>query len=293
MTIPNERTAVLFQGVTMDFRTIFAESPYVQDTIQHLQNIWQKRGICNIDIMQACLEQNYPANEKTKYEQPIIFAVSLARLWELEKIGKPIFLGHSFGEYAAVCASGAVSPEDGFRIAQFRGQLAFEVNLKHPGLMAAISGQFDIRYIEQLCLNYDVEIANINSPEQIVVSGERPAIEELCAKIEEEGLKAKLLETGCPFHSRHFRSQQPVFRRFLDTIPFRQPRKKLLMNATAQIETNPKRIKDCLVAQLTNPVDFPTVVQSLQNLGVDPDNMQEIGKRSILKGFVKKILKRN
>jgi len=286
-------TAVLFQGVTMDFRTVFAESEYVQNAVQHLQNVWRERGICGIDIAQVCSKQNYLDEEKTWYEQPAIFTVSLAKLWELEKTCRAeLFLGHSFGEYAASCASGAITPEDGLRITQFRGQLAYEVNLAHPGLMAAISGKLHMPSIYKICATYGVDIANINSPEQIVISGEFSPVEKACEEIEREGLKVSYLKTGCPFHSRYFAPKQKVFRQFLDTIQFRRPRRKLLMNATARLESDPERIKDCLVAQLTNPVNFPRVVQSMQALGADPEKTMEIGGRNILKGFVKRILRR-
>ena len=218
--------------------------------------------------------------------------MSIAKLWELETCRPDLVLGHSFGEYAAACASGAITPEDAFRIVQFRGQLAYEVNLKHSGLMAAINGQIDMPYIQRICRIYKVDIAVVNSPEQVIISGEYASIENASRQIEKEGLKIIPLETGAPFHSRYFTSKQPAFRRFLNSIPFYPPHEQLLMNATARLETNPQKIKDCLAAQLTNPVNFPKIIRALEATGADSDNIQEIGNRKILTGFVRKILKR-
>lgn len=285
------KTVVLFQGVTMDFGRVFAQSNYVQDTVKHLQNIWQKRGICELDLVQICANPNYPPKQKTMYEQPAIFAVSLAKLWEVEKTCEPqVFLGHSFGEYAAVCASGVVRPEDGYRATQFRGQLACAVNYEHPGCMAALNGPFNILSIQRICQIHCVDIANINSPEQIVISGEYSPVEKASKEFEQEGLRVIPLETGAPFHSRHFAAKQPVLREFLRSIPFHRPQKKLLMNATASLETDPQRIKECLVKLLTDPVDFLKTITAMNDLGVT--RIEEIGSRNILKGFVKKTLKR-
>lgn len=288
------KTAVFFQGVTMNFRDVFAQSEYVRSTVQHLQNIWRKRGICELDLVEICTRQTYPPEEKTRYEQPVIFTVSLARFWELEKktCESQVLVGHSFGEYTALCAASVYTPEDGYRIVQERGYLTAQANREFPGLMAAVSGEINVAEIEELCEDYGVDIGNVNSSEQVVLSGEKRGVERVCEHLEKRGLRVTKLNTGCPFHSRRLERIQPIFRNFLDSIPFRAPRpdQYIVMNATARTERDPGRIKDCLARQLTDPVDFPRVVKTMDSLGVT--RIEEIGSRNVLKGFVKKILRK-
>jgi len=286
-------SAVFFQGVTMDFRTVYAQSIFVQKQVVAMQKKWQEQNICRCDLVGICEGRTeYTPEEKTQYEQPAIFAVSLAKLYEVQQTFNPdLYIGHSFGEYAAICAAGVVPEKLGYVIAQKRGELAKGVNVESPGLMAAVSGKINLDVIQQACLRYSIDIANINSPEQVVISGEKRRVQEACAHLKKSGFAVTPLDTGCAFHSRELAKIQNEFRQFLGTIPFQSPETPIIMNATAQIETNPERIKDCLASQLTAPVDFPKIVTTMRENGVDTEKSYEVGLRNTLKGFAKKILK--
>lgn len=291
--IQNVKTAMLFQGVTMDFRKIFAESPVVQSRVIAMQKSWQSKNLNQINVEEVCESVFYPIEEKTRYEQPAIFAVSIAKLWEMKQTCRIDLLGgHSLGEYAALYGAGVFTLDDGYLIVQYRANLIADVNLKYPSLMAAISGQFAQCDVEQICEEYGIDVAIINSSEQIVISGEREKVESACRKLEENGLKIVILETGGPFHSKLLREIQQKFRRMIAKVPFSSPKIPVIMNATAQLENNPRVIKDHLVSQLTSPVNFPEIVRTMRALGVNEETIYEIGGRNILKGFAKKILRK-
>lgn len=285
------KTAVLFQGVTMNFREVFAKSDAVRNTVKNLQDIWGRKGVCELDLVKICTNPNYPPEEKTRYEQPTIFAVSLASFEELKRTCEPdILIGHSFGEYAALCQAGVFTPENGYLITNRRGILTSQANMELPGLMAAVSGQLDIPNIKSICDKYEVDIGNKNSPEQLVISGEEQAVRRVCQELENMDLRVVRLDTGCYFHSRYLQNIKPQFRRFLETIDFKPPKIPVIMNATAQPEKDPKKIKDYLANQLTDPVNFPEIVNTMHKMGVQKTH--EIGARNILTSFMRIILRR-
>lgn len=288
----NVKTAVLVQGVNMDFRTVYEESSQTfKNNIGNMQSDLQQPGFPPIDLMSVCRERNsYLGRTKTQYEQPAIFAVSVAQMMELQET-PDVLIGHSFGEYAALWKAQVFTRKNGFLITRMRGILTRQANRDRPGLMAAVSGELDVSKIRRICRNYGIDIANINSPAQLVVSGEERQIQRSCREFEDMGLHITFLDTGCAFHSRHLESIQPQFRSFLDTIPFEPPKIPVIMNATAQPETDPEKIKDCLANQLTDPVNFPEIVETMNLMGVQ--KIHEIGARNILTSFVKKILRKS
>lgn len=279
---------VLFQGVTMGFRKLYAESEFIQSEVEKMESISLVRltHICEFPVRLEYV--------KSKYEQPAILAVSLARFAELRNQGQvdtSLFVGHSFGEYAALCASGVMSIEDALFVAERRGELAAQANEDRRGTMAAIEHRtesIDLSHIKDICEAYAIDIAGLNTAKQVVISGDSENIKKACETLKAEGLRVIILDTECAFHSRILTSVQDSFRNFLDEVEFKSPQIPVLMNATADTERDPEKIKDYLAQQLTAPIDFIRISKKLGELSAQ--GYHEIGTKDILIGFVKQNL---
>ncbi len=278
-------TVVLFQGVTMDFRKIYSESKFVREQVKKLQKI------SSVDIEKTCKKTQSCDPARTMREQPAIFAVSMAKFMENPISDICLTVGHSFGEYAALCASGVLTIEDAMRVSEERGNLTALSNLRQRGDMAVIIGQITKSNLSQIirpiCQEQDIDLAGVNSPEQATISGPIHSLSNACDLLQEYNFTTVPINAGCAFHSWCMMDIKDEFRKFLDTVHFSTPEIPILMNATASCEENPERIKDSLVMQLTQPVDFPIVVNAMKEY--DVEKLHEVGAKKTLIGFIKKI----
>ena len=276
---------VLFPGVTMDFRKVYSESEFVRKEVKKLQQI------SFVDIEQTCIEARRDDPMRTMREQPAIFAVSMAKFMENPVSDISLIVGHSFGEYAALCASGALTIEDAMRVSEERGRLTAFSNLRQRGDMAVVIGEITesnlSQIIQPICRKQNIDLAGVNSPDQATISGPIHGLNSACDLLQKHNFKTIPLNVGCAFHSKCMTHVQGEFREFLDGVQFSTPKIPVIMNATASCEDNPERIKDCLSKQLTAPVDFPMIVNAMSKFEVE--EFHEIGFKKTFIGFIKKI----
>ena len=236
----------------------------------------------------------------TENAQPAIMATSMAMVRVLEKDAgftlahqARLVAGHSLGEYSALCAAGALSLADAARLLKLRGQAMQQAAPKGAGTMAAILG-LDLQEVEALCAAVSdsgvCEIANDNAPGQIVISGERTAIETAIAKAKEHGAKRALeLNVSAPFHSSIIASAAEIMRGALADVTMHNPAIALVANVTASQTQNAAEIKDLLEKQVTGRVRWCESIRYMVSQGVD--TTLEIGHGKVLSGLNRRIHK--
>lgn len=226
----------------------------------------------------------------TNVTQPAIFLHSVCMALCTEGLEAPDMVGgHSLGEFSALVASGAVRFEDALRLVAVRAsqmQLCCE---KVPGTMAAVIGLPNEK-VEQLCAEIDgvVVPANYNCDGQLVISGEKEAVAKACEALKAAGAKRALpLGVGGAFHSPLMEPARLELAKAIEQTEVNTPNCPIYQNVTAVAETDPQRIKDNLLKQLTSPVKW---TQSVKNMISDgADQFLELGPGAVLQGLVKRI----
>lgn len=225
----------------------------------------------------------------TRVTQPAIFLHSVVLAKCYEGFRPDMVAGHSLGEFSALAAAEAISFEDALRLVYIRAtqmQLCCE---KVPGTMAAIVGLPDEK-VEEICSSCEgiVIPANYNCGGQVVISGEKTAVEQACEKAKAEGAKRALpLAVSGAFHSPLMEPARIELGKAIEETRIVEPICPIYQNVTAQAVTDPQTIKKNLLAQLTSPVRW---TQSVRNMLADGANyFMEIGPGTVLQGLVKRI----
>ena len=225
----------------------------------------------------------------TRVTQPAIFLHSVVLAKCYEGFRPDMVAGHSLGEFSALAAAEAISFEDALRLVYIRAtqmQLCCE---KVPGTMAAIVGLPDEK-VEEICSSCEgiVIPANYNCGGQVVISGEKTAVEQACEKAKAEGAKKALpLAVSGAFHSPLMEPARVELGKAIEETRIVEPICPIYQNVTAQAVTDPQTIKKNLLAQLTSPVRW---TQSVRNMLADgADYFMEIGPGTVLQGLVKRI----
>ena len=227
--------------------------------------------------------------KQTKVTQPAVFLHSVVaqRLMTIER--PDMVAGHSLGEFSALVACSAVRFEDALLLVSARAramQAACEAN---PGTMAAVLGLPD-EQVDEMCKAQSgvVVAANFNCPGQVVISGEVEAIDEACVALKEAGARRALrLPVGGAFHSPLMQPAAEDLKAAILQTEFRKPFCPIYQNVTAKAETNPEKIRENLLKQLTAPVRW---TQSVQNMIADgATEFYEFGPGDVLKGLIRKI----
>jgi [acyl-carrier-protein] S-malonyltransferase len=254
-------------------------------------------------LLQLLFEGPDDELRKTANTQPAILAVSIAahRVLMKEAGGRfqlPLFYaGHSLGEYSALVAAGAMSLADAVRALRARGTFMQEAVPAGEGAMAAILG-LDAPLVAEACKEARaeesgsvVEPANYNSPEQTVIAGHASAVDRAIAKCKERGAKRAVpLPVSAPFHCSLMSPVQPRLAQVLAPVPLRQPSAPIVANVTAEPNTDPGRIVQLLLSQVTSPVRWVESVQRMAIAGVD--TLVELGPGKVLTGLCRRIDKR-
>lgn len=228
--------------------------------------------------------------KQTKVTQPAIFLHSVILSKVLGDTFKPdMVAGHSLGEFSALVANGTLSFEDALKLVSQRAlamQKACEIT---PSTMAAVLGLAD-EVVEEVCAGIDgiVVPANYNCPGQLVISGTVKAINDACEKMKEAGAKrALVLPVGGAFHSPLMEPAREELAAAIEATVFSKPQCPIYQNVTTTAVTDPKEIKENLIAQLTAPVKW---TQSVQQMMADGATLfTEVGPGKVLQGLVKKI----
>ena len=225
----------------------------------------------------------------TRVTQPAIFLHSVVLAKCYEGFRPDMVAGHSLGEFSALAAAEAISFEDALRLVYIRAtqmQLCCE---KVPGTMAAIVGLPDEK-VEEICSSCEgiVIPANYNCGGQVVISGEKTAVEQACEKAKAEGAKRALpLAVSGAFHSPLMEPARDELGKAIEETRIVEPICPIYQNVSAQAVTDPQTIKKNLLAQLTSPVRW---TQSVRNMLADgADYFMEIGPGTVLQGLVKRI----
>lgn len=232
--------------------------------------------------------------KQTANTQPALLTTSVALYEAFTAKGfKPDYVaGHSLGEYSALTAAGVLSFEDAVKLVRARGEYMEQAVPGGQGAMAAVLGG-EREALAQLCEDITaggalVELANVNCPGQIVVSGSQEGVNLVVERVKEIGAKRAIpLEVSGPFHSSLMKTAAERLGDRLSAASFRDAEVPVVANVTARPVQNGAEIKDLLVRQVYSPVLWEDSVDWLLSQGVD--TFVEIGPGSVLTGLIKKI----
>jgi trans-AT polyketide synthase/acyltransferase/oxidoreductase domain-containing protein len=247
--------------------------------------------VLGYSIVRVCMGDPARPLDDTRYAQPALYVVcALGHLQQVARRGRtPGYVaGHSLGEYTALYAAGAYSFDVGLRLVAKRGDLMGRVK---EGGMAAVSG-LDAKTVTQILAENSelsaLDVANLNSPSQTVVSGPRAVIERAQPVFERAGARLYLpLRVSGAFHSRYMGSVQDELKSFLKGLPVAAPKIPVVSNVVARLYSGDPR--DLLVKQLTSPVRWTDSVRFLLEKGVE--EFVEIGPGRVLTKLVETIRK--
>ena len=234
------------------------------------------------------------ALKQTANAQPALLATSIALLTCMKDLGiRPDFVaGHSLGEYTACVAAGVLSLTDAARLVRKRGEYMEEAVPNGKGTMAALMGM-DRDILEGITdavskEGYPVQMANLNCPGQIVISGTNMGIHRTIELAKEKGLKRAIpLEVSGPFHSSLMKKAADRFEKLLHNYSFHDAEIPIVSNVTGRIMKESSKIKQLLIQQLYSPVLWEDTVRFLITEGVD--TFIEIGPGRVLSGLIRKI----
>ncbi|CAN2251804.1 ACP S-malonyltransferase [Bacillus vallismortis] len=229
--------------------------------------------------------------------QPALLTTSIAVLEKFKESGiTPDFTaGHSLGEYSALVASGALSFKDAVYTVRKRGEFMNEAVPAGEGAMAAILGM-DAEALKQVTdkvteEGHLVQLANLNSPGQIVISGTAKGVELASEQAKENGAKRAIpLEVSGPFHSELMKPAAEKLKEVLDSCDIQDAGVPVVSNVSADVMTAKAEIKEKLIEQLYSPVRFEESINKLIEEGVT--TFIEIGPGKVLSGLVKKVNRR-
>lgn len=229
----------------------------------------------------------------TAYCQSAILTFSLAALKafqahpKFKNIAPQFAAGLSLGEYSALVAAGAFSFVDALRLVQVRANLMEEATRLAAGKMAAIIG-FDKEKLAAICQETGAEVANYNSPQQIVITGHAAKVEAACEKIRAAGAKLIIpLEVSGAFHSSLMRPAAEKFKMEIEKFKINVPQFGVVSNVDGRPAVDPPEIRVKLSTQITSPVQWVESIEFMARLGVE--HFIEIGPGKVLTGLVKRI----
>ncbi|HLS67507.1 MAG TPA: ACP S-malonyltransferase [Pseudogracilibacillus sp.] len=236
-----------------------------------------------------------PAEQLTETEnaQPALLLNSIAAysLLAKENIEPEMVVGHSLGEYSALVAAQMISLDDALPLVATRGRLMEAAYPKGQGTMAAVIGLDEAtikEHLEQLNKTEVVDIANLNCPGQIVISGSRKGIEQAEPLLKEAGARRViLLNVSGPFHSRLMKQANEQFEQSLHNVSFQDATIPVYANVTANPVKDKDEMKQLLIQQLYSPVRFEQSIRHMIEAGIDA--FVEVGTGKVLCGLVRKI----
>ncbi|WP_251860605.1 ACP S-malonyltransferase [Clostridium sp. Marseille-Q2269] len=264
------------------------------ETIPECREIFNiAEQVLQIPLTKICFEGPKEEIDKTENTQPAILTLSMAAMVALEKHGiKPhITAGLSLGEYSALVCSKVIDFEKAVYLVRKRGQYMENAVPNGVGTMAAIIG-LKREVVKEICESVKdigiVQIANINCPGQIVISGEITAVEKACdiAK-EKRALKCVKLSVSGPFHSIMLKEAGEKLYEELQKVELKSIEVPFITNVTGDFVTDTNKIKDLLKKQVMSTVLWEDSIKTMIDFGVD--TFIEIGPSKVLSGFVKKI----
>ncbi len=228
---------------------------------------------------------------QTRVCQPALYVAGYAAYRLLEEHGKlaecRAALGLSLGELTALAAAGVFDFATGLRLVAARANLMQEACEKTRGGMAALIGG-DRAMVQAFCAEQDVDMANLNSPGQIVISGESEKIDKAVGLAKERGFKMAVpLKVAGAYHSRLMAGASAAYADVLRDVPLHAPKWTVFTNVTGQPVQEPAAIKDALVKQIVSPVNWEDCQRGAAALGIM--EFYECGPGAVLAGFAKRM----
>jgi len=256
--------------------------------------------ILKFDIMRLCFFGPSEELTRTRNCQPAVFLVSTVALKCLEEYFRTqmgnlyyqeltpvVSAGLSLGEYAALVAADAISFEDALELVRRRGEFMEEACNENPGTMSAIIG-LGKEVVEEICEESKAEIANVNSPEQIVIAGRVFCVQKAEKLAGDKGAKRVIrLNVSGAFHSSLMEPAAKKLMYYLNDINIRRPKFTVVSNVNAYFSFLPQEIKANLVNQINHPTLWVECVKTMVDLGVTA--FLEIGPGKTLRGLLRKI----
>ncbi|WP_233960912.1 ACP S-malonyltransferase [Pectobacterium versatile] len=266
-----------------------AEYPIVTETFA------QASEALGYDLWQ--LTQQGPAEElnKTWQTQPALLTASVAiwRAWQQQGGKTPALMsGHSLGEYSALVCAGVLDFQQAVRLVELRGKLMQEAVPEGAGAMYAIIGLDNdaiAKACEESAQGQVVSPVNFNSPGQVVIAGNKDAVERAGAACKAAGAKRALpLPVSVPSHCALMEPAAKKLAVALESVTFNSPVIPVVNNVDARIETTPEAIRDALVRQLHCPVRWTDCVEFMASQGIE--SLLEVGPGKVLTGLTKRIV---
>ncbi|AQP35747.1 MULTISPECIES: ACP S-malonyltransferase [Vibrio] len=286
--------AIVFPGQGSQSVGMLAELGQQYDVIQ--QTFAEASEVLGYDLW--ALVQNGPVEDlnQTSRTQPALLASSVAlwRLWQSLGLEQPALLaGHSLGEYSALVCAGVVDFKQAIKLVELRGQLMQEAVPAGVGAMSAIIGLDDeliAKACEEAAQGEVVSPVNFNSPGQVVIAGNKDAVERAGQLCKEAGAKRALpLPVSVPSHCALMKPAADKLAVALQSIEFHAPQIPVINNVDVIAEIDPAKIKDALVRQLYSPVRWTECVQLMSEQGIE--KLLEVGPGKVLTGLTKRIIK--
>ncbi|MDN3639735.1 ACP S-malonyltransferase [Simiduia curdlanivorans] len=250
--------------------------------------------VLGYDLWQLVQEGAQEDINLTERTQPLLLTASVAlwRLWQQKHGAKPAyFAGHSLGEWSALVCAEVVAFTDAVKLVQQRGAFMQAAVPAGKGAMAAIIGLDDgliVNACEQASNAGVVSAVNFNSPGQVVIAGEKDAVEAAMVLCKEAGAKRALpLPVSAPFHTSLMRPAADKLAEFIMATTFNAPTIPVVHNVNAKTELDPEKIKQLMIEQIYSPVLWVDCVNSLASLGAT--QLVECGPGAVLAGLAKRI----
>jgi [acyl-carrier-protein] S-malonyltransferase len=270
------------------------------------KDLWGRHGLARdlfreaeevlgFDMGRVCFEGPEEELKMTPNTQPALLTCSTVAFRLLEERGiSPAFVaGHSLGEYSALVAGGSLRFTDALLLVRKRGEFMQEAVPPGKGAMAAIFGlgrEEVVRICEEAQDQQIVEVANLNSPGQIVISGESEAVDRAVKIAKQRGAKRSLiLPVSAPFHCSLMRPAGEKLAEILAKVEVRDSKIPLAANVDGQLTTLAPVIRSGLVRQVSAPVLWEDCIHNLREAGVD--TFVEVGPGAVLSGLIKRIVK--
>lgn len=263
------------------------------ENYQEVRDIYENvHKITGVDIKKITFDGTEQELSKTQNTQIAVLTMSLAILKLLERkgINAEISAGLSLGEYTALIYSKCISFKDGVKLVKKRGEYMQNLLPEGDWAMAAILGLEDEK-VEEVCkkvVDGFVVPVNYNTQGQVVISGEKTAVEQAEIIAKEMGAKkVRILKTSGPFHTKKLIEASNALRKDLEKININKFKTKVVKNINGDIYKDEENIKDILAEHMISPVKFSKCLETMLKMGID--TFVEIGPGKTLSGFVKRI----
>lgn len=272
-----------FVGMGQDF---YSSSPPAKSLFD------QADQILSFKISQICFQGPEAELTRTIHAQLGIFVTSLAVLKSIQtnfqQMNPSLACGLSLGEFTALVALESISFEEGLKLVRRRGELMEEACQKNPGTMASLLG-ISIENCLELCKKTNTQLANLNSYDQLVISGTVDAVHKACELAKSKGAKRAIpLKVGGAFHSSLMNHAKSGLQEALKKAVIVKPKGTFIPNVTGEPVSDPETIRTLLAQQLTSPVQWIKTMETISRFG--SLELLEIGPGRVLKGLAKKIV---